>query len=241
LLNSTASGRPLALLEGSVINAQRTAASAALAARLLHPDPEVARMGMIGCGPIHREVVRYLRVSFPRLSEISICDIAPERAERFRRQAELDHRGLSVRIVPAAQDLLGSVALVSIATTASVPHLFDVASLPDGSTLLHLSVRDLAPEVVLACDNVVDDADHVCREQTSLHLTEQATGGRGFIRCTLADILLGKAPPRAHPGGLTVFTPFGLGVLDVALGKQVYDAAVAAGRGRWVPDFFAAG
>jgi ornithine cyclodeaminase/alanine dehydrogenase-like protein (mu-crystallin family) len=38
-----------------------------------------------------------------------------------------------------------------------------------------------------------------------------------------------------------VFTPFGLGVLDVALGKQVYDAAVAAGRGRWVPDFFAAG
>lgn len=50
-------------------------------------------------------------------------------------------------------------------------------------------------------------------------------------------ILEGAAPARRDERGVTVFSPFGLGVLDIAVGKQVLDLARAAGRGVRIPSF----
>lgn len=102
---------------------------------------------------------------------------------------------------------------------------------------MHISLRDLAPEAILACDNVVDDVDHICRAQTSVHLAEGQVRQRSFIRCTLADITSGAAPARTSPDQIAVFSPFGLGVLDLAVSHFVLAAAQAKQIGILIEGF----
>jgi ornithine cyclodeaminase len=127
--------------------------------------------------------------------------------------------------------------LVLLTTVAPVPHIRDPQLLAHRPVVLHLSLRDLAPELILSACNVVDDVDHVMRAETSVHLAEQQVGSRSFVAGTLADVLEGRCA--VDHGKAVVFSPFGLGVLDVAVGKWLYDRALAAGEAVPVPDFFA--
>ncbi len=227
ILNSPQTGRPEAVLEGSVISAKRTAASAALAAQCLLSDNKVGRVGMIGCGLINFEIARFLLAVFPEAETFVLFDKDEARAKQFENKKIFD--GVGVEIAKDVKAVLRNCPLISIATTALTPHIGELRECPRGSAILHISLRDLTPEVILSCDNVVDDIDHVCRAQTSVHLAEQLVGHRKFIRCTLADILRGRAPARNGSETFSVFSPFGLGVLDLAVGKLVRDLALQQG------------
>jgi len=227
ILNSPQTGRPEAVLEGSVISAKRTAASAALAAQCLLSGSQVGRVGMIGCGLINFEIARFLLAVLPEAETFVLFDKDEARAKQFENKKIFD--GVAVEIAKDVKAVLHNCPLISIATTALTPHIGELRQCPRQSAILHISLRDLTPEVILSCDNVVDDIDHVCRAQTSVHLAQQLVGHRKFIRCTLADILRGRAPARNGSETFSVFSPFGLGVLDLAVGKLVRDLALQQG------------
>ena len=239
ILNSCETGRPTAILESSIISARRTAASAALAARALFPAGPPAAAGLIGTGVINFEVARFLRAALPGLDRFVLYDHDAARAGRFGARLRREF-GADFEVAPAGEAVLAGCALISFATTAGKPHTGLAACRP-GAAVLHVSLRDITAEAILGADNVVDDADHVSRAQTSIHLAEQATGGRDFIRCSLADVLDGRAPARRDASSVVVFSPFGLGILDLAVGQLVCDLARAAGRGLALTDFLPAG
>jgi N-[(2S)-2-amino-2-carboxyethyl]-L-glutamate dehydrogenase len=241
ILNSPQTGRPEAVLEGSVISAKRTAASAALAAQCLLGDSKVGRVGMIGCGLINFEIARFLLAVFPEAETFVLFDTDEARVKRFADKKIFDAVG--VEIAKDARAVLRNCSLISMATTALAPHIGDLSECPRGGAILHISLRDLTPEVILSCDNVVDDIDHVCRARTSVHLAEQRVSHRKFIRCTLADILKGRAPAKNGSETVSVFSPFGLGVLDLVVAKLVRDLALEQGLetviGSFVPGSWA--
>jgi ornithine cyclodeaminase len=242
ILNSARTGRPKAILEGSVISARRTAASAALAAVALHGEGYAGPVGIVGCGPINLEVSRFLLSVYPGVSDFLLFDLHEDRARRFASQLQGLSGGASARVAADCDEVLRSSPLVSFATTASRPHVASLSACPAGATVLHVSLRDLSAEAILAADNVVDDADHVCRAETSVHLAERLSGSRDFIRCTLAEVLCGEAAARDPAGSRapTVFSPFGLGVLDVALADLVTRLARERGVGQVMRGFLPA-
>lgn len=236
ILNSMVTGRPKAVMEGSIISAKRTAASAALAASLLQ-NQEISAASMIGGGVINLEIVRFLRLMFPALATLYIYDLDRNRALQYKAQSEEQFPAMKVIIVRTIDEALGSASLISFATTSREPHIRDLSMCPPGSVLLHISLRDIAPELILTSDNIVDDVDHVCRAQTSVHLAEQMSGSRALIRGTLGDILLHRCAPRCDDSKRVIFSPFGLGILDIAIGEHLLEQALARQIGVRFPFF----
>ncbi|MFJ7156723.1 2,3-diaminopropionate biosynthesis protein SbnB [Streptomyces sp. NPDC101118] len=239
VLNSMADGSPEAFIEASLISAKRTGASAALAAGLLTTEAEPRGISLIGLGPINLEVLRFAKARLPELIEIALYDLDAERAVHFAREARKIVPGASVTYCETPQEALAAHKLVSLATTAGTPHL-DLAAARPGTTVLHVSLRDLTVDAILGARNVVDDADHVCRERTSLHLAEQATGGRDFIEAPIGALLRDPARYAPDPERVTVYSPFGLGVLDLALARWVKDQAEQWVLGVQIDDFLPA-
>lgn len=237
VLNSAQTGRPRAVIEGSIISAKRTAASAALAARYLHQAEGPLHLGLIGCGVINFEIVRFVSAVFPDIAAVSVFDIDAARVERFTDKCREFVGAASVTRAARLTDVLGAARLVSVATTALKPHIDDLSMCAPGTTILHVSLRDLTSDMILDCDNIVDDIDHVCRAETSIHLAEQSVGNRDFIRCPLADITSGRAPARKSADAISVFSPFGLGVLDLAVADMVCRAARRQGKGTLMSSF----
>ena len=236
ILNSMDTGRPRVVMEGALVSAMRTAASAALAAHVLHADRS-PRIGLIGAGRISLEIARFLAVVFPHAAEWWIYDIDPARAADFSARLPPSVPDLDIRAAASIPTILSRCNLVAFATTEVEPHVSDLSGCPAGTTILHVSLRDLTAAPILAADNVVDDVDHVCRAQTSVHLAEQEAGHRGFIRAELGQILLGERPARPDPDRPSIFSPFGLGILDVALAARAAELAERRGFGTRVPGF----
>lgn len=235
VLNNMDNGRPYCVLEGSLINLSRTAASAALAAKLLLPQP-CKTLTLIGCGPINRTIARYVSRAVPGISTIRLYDIDVKRATKLAHNLEAD---LSVKttVVADMPSAIRGQALISIATNAASPSITDPTIFAPNSLILHISLRDISPELILSTRNVVDDIDHVNRENTSIYLASQQSGETKFIDATIGEIAGGLKHLRKSSAPI-VYSPFGLGVLDVNLSQYIYQQAVKIGLGADIDGFF---
>lgn len=237
ILNDPETGYPFACLEGSIISATRTAASAAVAVRHLSRGRALAGgVGFFGAGLIARYVCQYLDSLRVPICDVGIYDAVPDHAEALAQHLAGRVPTAGVRTHKSPEDLIRSYDLVVFATTAARPHVTDPAWLAHHPLVLHISLRDLAPDLIVSSTNVVDDVDHVLKAGTSLHLAEQQTGHRGFIAATLDEVITSQFEPA--PDETVIFSPFGLGLLDIVVADFVYQRAAEAGRLVPVADFF---
>jgi N-[(2S)-2-amino-2-carboxyethyl]-L-glutamate dehydrogenase len=215
-----------------------------------------ARIGFFGAGLIARYIHTFLAATGWTFDEIGVHDLSAGSAAGFRgyleqsgpqqsgpqqpgiQQPGIPQPGTASRITvhDRAEDLIRSSDLIVFATVAGQPHVSEVSWFEHNPLVLHVSLRDLAPQILLASANVVDDVEHCLKANTSPHLAEQLTGSRDFLLGTLDDVMAGRVSvPADRP---VVFSPFGLGVLDLAVGKYVYDEAARCGELHVIDGFF---
>jgi N-[(2S)-2-amino-2-carboxyethyl]-L-glutamate dehydrogenase len=238
ILNDHDTGYPFACLEASIISATRTAASAAAAADWLSRGrPRPTRVGFFGVGLIARYIHTFLAGTGWSFDEIGLHDLSADSAVGFGGYLEQSGTNGRITVHDTPESLIRSSDLIVFATVAGQPHVTDPSWFDHHPLVLHVSLRDLAPEILLDAVNVVDDVEHCLKADTSPHLVEQATGNRDFLHGTLEDVMSGRITVPADR--TIVFSPFGLGVLDLAVGKFVYNETARAGTLHVVDDFFA--
>ena len=225
VLNDTTTGFPYVCMEASIVSASRTAASAVLGAEELVGGRVAQRIGFVGTGLIAGYVWRFLRDLKWEVGQIRLFDADPAVAVRFANMLAVNSAPETV-VAADAEQVFAECDVIVLATVAGEPHLHDPALLANRPVVLHLSLRDLSPDVVLAGQNITDDVDHAVRERTSLHLAEQLVGHRDFVDGTIADVLTGRV--RRDPERAAIYAPFGLGVLDLAVGQWVHAAVTGS-------------
>lgn len=234
-LNDTGTGYPLACLEASHISSVRTAASAVLAARWMNSQKKrCAHVAFVGAGLIARTIFETFHADDWHFGDIGVYDIDVNYAESLVRHiGQLG--GQRASVLQHLENTLDA-DMVVFATNSTTPYVLPPQRLKPGQIVLHISLRDLAPELLFDANNLVDDISHSLRANTSLHLAEQQLGHRAFMTGTLAQLMQGETKiDKSKP---LVFSPFGLGILDLALGKHVYERALADDRALPVPHFF---
>jgi ornithine cyclodeaminase len=235
ILNSTENGRPYSFLEGSTISAKRTAASAALGADVLsRGENNYETIGLIGCGLINYEICNFTLAVHKNIEKVYLYDLTIKRAEQLADKLKLAF-DVDTVVCKKIEEVFAANKLISFATTSPAPYMHDMTAIREGSLLLHISLRDLGANVMENCINIVDDLDHVNRENTSIHITSEKNGNTDFVQGSIGGVLNGTVTLPSK--GTIVYSPFGLGVLDMALARYVYDQAVKTGTGVTIQNF----
>ncbi|MCU1244590.1 MAG: 2,3-diaminopropionate biosynthesis protein SbnB [Acidobacteria bacterium] len=232
IVNDAVTGRPVAVVDGTLISAKRTAAGAAIALRLVAQSAALDSLGLVGCGPINYEVLRFVNHVLP-VTSVYLADLDPARVEAFAARVRSELPSVTP-VASTLDEVLESADAVSFATNTSVPHIHSLPARP--LVVLHISLRDLAPSVIAGAYNIVDDVEHVCSARTSVHLASEELGHTGFIRGTIADLLSG-ALRYERPNGPTIVSPFGMAILDLAVLRVVLDRTASHPEVTRVPDF----
>ena len=235
ILNSTETGFPYAILEGAAISATRTAASAVLGAeRCSGLNRRADSIAVVGCGIIARTIFDQFHTTGWDIGTFIAHDLDTHSAEALTTHAATT-AGLKTKITATLDEAL-EAQIVIFTTSAGQPYLDPKWRFRPGQTVLNISLRDIAPEQILAAQNVFDDVDHCLKAQTSPHLAEQLSGNRDFVSGTIAGVVEGRV--KLSSDKPVIYSPFGMGILDLALGDFVYRCARANQTAIAIDNFF---
>ncbi|MEW2131117.1 2,3-diaminopropionate biosynthesis protein SbnB [Streptomyces sp. NPDC005435] len=235
VLNDAGTGYPFALLEASQISAARTAASAVLAADVLSGGRGGGRLAVVGAGVIARNILEFFHAEQWTFEQVTVYDLSQEYGTALAAHAT-ERLGYPASRTDRLEEAVTGADLVVFATTAGEPYVLAPDTFAPGQIILNISLRDIGPELIAGSSNVLDDVDHCLKAGTSPHLAEQKYGNRDFVTGTLAEVINGEVTVGTDKP--VVFSPFGLGVLDLAVGLEVHRVAAESGRVTAIADFF---
>jgi ornithine cyclodeaminase len=236
-LYDSRSGRLLGILQAGLLGRVRTGAASGVATRQL-ARVDASTLGVFGSGRQAAAQVEAVCLVRP------IATVKVHARDRDRLTVFCDalarRLGIDVRPAASARDAVEGSDIVTTITSSETP-VFDGAWLAEGTHVNAagsnmLSRRELDETTLGRCELIVTDSREVARRECGdlLPMIEKGRIGWGQV-AELGDVLIGRAPGRAHDGQITCFESHGLAVQDVAVGARLLALAAQRGVGSALP------
>lgn len=226
-------GRPLCLMDGTLITGVRTGAAVAVATKYLARKSSKT-IGVVGAGSMAPYSIEGLHHVL-RIDSIKIFDISRNRAERLAREVELNY-GISASAVERCSDAVKDVDVLVTLTPSREPIIKD-EWIFEGVHINAMGAdapgkEELDPVILKRAKIVVDDLEQ------AIHSGEvNVPISRGILHPNeiygeLGEVVAGIKPGRVSDSEITIFDSTGLAIQDVITAWHVYEEAERKGIGR---------
>ena len=234
VLNDPETNYPIALLEGSLISAWRTAAVTCLAAEYF-ARPGFTDLALIGCGVIGSTQLKALTRWFPNITTAHLFDTDPDVAHALADRIGVERPGIEVTVTGSAEDAVRAGEVVLPCTLADAPYI-PFSWLSPGTFLANVSIMDVHKDVFLNADKVVvDDWEQSNREKKIINqLVLDGTFSREQLHAELGEVLAGTRPGREDDEEIILLNPMGMAVEDIACAAEVHRRAREKEIGTWL-------
>jgi alanine dehydrogenase len=226
-------GRPAAVMDGTVLTALRTGAASGAATDLL-ARRDVRMAAVFGAGAQGRTQLEAVCAVRP-IQEARVYDVAPEQAAAYA--DEMSQRlSLPVRVADTPARAVRQADVICTATTSSSP-VFEDADVRPGTHINAVGaytphMQEVPAETVLRAKVVIDHREASLAEAGDLLIPlQQGLMTEAHIYAELGEIVAGRKPGRASSEEITLFKSVGVAVQDVAAAGAVLEAARRLGLG----------
>ncbi|HEV3411245.1 MAG TPA: ornithine cyclodeaminase family protein [Puia sp.] len=232
-------GKPLLLLDAAELTAIRTAATSALATRLLAREDSTT-LAIIGTG---EQAIKHIEsISLVRPIETIYCwGRNPAHAKALRdRLAAYPHQNpasgrprYSIQLTDTAQAAARSADIICTVTAAAHPVL-EGRWLQPGT---HLNVvgsctphnREVDTETILRSALFTDRYESLFKEAGDFLIPKvEGLITESDVKAEIGEVLTGKKPGRQNPADITLFKSLGIAAEDLYAAWHIYQALLPA-------------
>jgi ornithine cyclodeaminase/alanine dehydrogenase-like protein (mu-crystallin family) len=232
VLTDPENGYPLALFDGTHLTTFRTGAMTAVAAKYL-ARPDSGILAVIGAGTQGRSTARALSRIFS-FREIRIHDLHSPAGKKFGEEMGPLLK-LSIRLSSQAKEAVEGADIIVTVTSSEGEFVRDEWIKPGAFIASVGSYPELEPALPKNVGKLVVDDRTQARYRGELWKGyERGEFTDGMIYAELGEIVGGKKKGRETRDERTLACLTGVGTLDVAVARRVYDIALVRNLGSWV-------
>ncbi len=238
LLFAANTGRPEALLEGSVLTAIRTGAASGAATDLL-ARPDSQTVAIFGAGVQARTQLEAV-CTVRRVRTVWVFDPNQEKAERFKEEmAGKRPIPIDIRVAQDPGQAVSEADIICTATTSRTP-VFEDRFLKMGVHINAIGsytpeMQEVPAETVQRACLVVDSRAAALAEAGDiLQPMQEGKIDAKHIHAELGEVVLGWQVGRTDESRITLFKSVGLAVQDAAAARLAFQNARRVGIGQEV-------
>lgn len=226
ILNSTETGAPLAIMDGTTLTDLRTGAAGGVAAKYLSREDSKV-VGLIGLGHQARTQLRAL-MQIRDIQQAKIFDSSSSSASAFKEEMEKE-LGIEIIKEPNACEVCDCDILVT--TTPVRTPIVHFHWIKEGTHINAIGAdaagkEELEPTILKNAKVVVDDIPQASHSGEVNMPISKGIFSVKEIYAELGQIVIGKKPGRENDTEITVFDSTGLAIQDIVTADLVYRLAL---------------